>query len=134
MEQKLEFTVRGCRIVKANQTTYNCKTKQTRIEEVELEEIVEDLPIIQEPTLEERIVELENKSKEQDIEIALSQDVINFILFSPFEMSTKHNKELNKIGEYLAKQISKGNLDYELVMSRYTEFKEDIDTILATRV
>ncbi len=31
---------------------------------------------------------------------------------------------------YLANQILKGKLDYELVVSRYGTYKEDIDTIL----
>jgi hypothetical protein len=31
---------------------------------------------------------------------------------------------------YLANQILKGKLDYSLVVSRYPQFKEDIDTIL----
>ena len=31
---------------------------------------------------------------------------------------------------YLALQILKGKLSYEKVMSRYSQYKEDIDTIL----
>lgn len=117
--------------MKVNKIIYDCKTGQTRIEEVEVEEIVEDLPIVQEPSLEERIVELESKNKEQDIEIALNQEVINFMLFqSTSMMLSEQTKGINPMSTYLANQILKGRLDYTLVISRYAEFKEDIDTIL----
>lgn len=34
------------------------------------------------------------------------------------------------MGPYLALQISKGKLDYKLVVSKYPQYKEIIDTIL----
>lgn len=52
--------------MKVNQVIYDCKTKQTRIEEIEVEDIVEEIPITpQEPTLEERVAELEKINEEQ---------------------------------------------------------------------
>lgn len=113
------------------QVVYDCKTGETQIIEVEVEEIVEDLTMVQEPTLEERIMELENKNKEQGIEIALNQGAINFMLFAPIVKTINEEKgEVNTMAAYLANQILKGRLDYTLVVSRYGEFKEDIDTIL----
>ena len=117
--------------MKIDQTVYNCKTRQTRIEEVEVEEITEELPVIQKPSLEERITELESKNKEQDIEIALNQEVINCMLLqSTSMMLSEQTKGTNLIAFYLANQILKGRLDYHLVISRHVEFKEDIDSIL----
>lgn len=34
------------------------------------------------------------------------------------------------MGPYLALQISKGKLDYKLVVSKYPQYKDIIDTIL----
>ena len=120
--------------MKSKQVVYDCATGQTRIEEVEVEEIIEDLPIIQEPTLEEKIMALEKRNQAQDIEIGLNQDAINFMLFAPTTMSvndeSKNSKGVNTMAAYLANQILKGRLDYTLVVGRYGEFKEDIDTIL----
>lgn len=46
------------------QVIYDCKTKQTRIEEIEVENIVEEMPITpQEPTLEEIILKLEKQNE-----------------------------------------------------------------------
>ncbi|MDO5795319.1 MAG: hypothetical protein Q4Q00_14175, partial [Turicibacter sp.] len=55
------------------------------------------------------------------------------ILFAPATVSNnevKNNKGVNTMAAYLANQILKGKLDYELVVSRYGTYKEDIDTIL----
>ena len=50
--------------MKVNQVVYDCKTKQIRTEEIEVEDIIEDMPIIpQEPTLEERVAELERQNE-----------------------------------------------------------------------
>ena len=43
---------------------------------------------------------------------------------------TKNTKGVNTMAAYLANQILKGKLSYELVVERYAEFKEEIDTIL----
>lgn len=37
---------------------------------------------------------------------------------------------MSSLGIYLALQISKGNLTYEKVMSKYSKYKEEIDSIL----
>lgn len=93
--------------------------------------IIHDIEtIIQEPTLEDRVSQLETKSKEQDIEIGLNQDAINFLLFQALGIEGKQMKGANTMAAYLANQILKGKLSYELVVKRYPEFKEDIDTIL----
>ena len=42
----------------------------------------------------------------------------------------ENTKGVNMMAAYFANQILKGKLDYALVVSRYPEYKEDIDTIL----
>lgn len=45
---------------------YDATTKQTRIERIEVEDIIEEIPSIpKEPTLEERVAELERFTQEQ---------------------------------------------------------------------
>ena len=39
---------------------YDVKTGETRIEEIEVEDVIEDLEPIQSPTIEERLLRLEN--------------------------------------------------------------------------
>lgn len=41
-------------------TIYDVKTGETRIEEIEVEDVIEDLEPIQSPTIEERLLRLEN--------------------------------------------------------------------------
>ncbi|MDO4924801.1 MAG: hypothetical protein Q3980_03940 [Turicibacter sp.] len=85
-------------------------------------------------TLEEENEQLIAQNEVQDIDISLNQDAINFMLFAPATMSlndeSRNNEGVNAMAAYLANQILKGRLDYTLVVSRYGEFKEDIDTIL----
>ena len=83
-------------------------------------------------TLEVENEQLIAQNEIQDEDIALNQDAINFMLFAS-EMSADENnkaKGVNTMAAYLANQILKGKLDYSLVVSRYPQFKEDIDTIL----
>ena len=42
------------------QVIYNVKTGETRIEQIEVEDVIEDLEPIQSPTIEERLLKLEN--------------------------------------------------------------------------
>ena len=82
-------------------------------------------------TLEIENEQLIEQNQVQDEDIALNQDTINFMLFAS-EMLADDNKTkgVNTMAAYLANQILKGKLDYSLVVSRYPQFKEDIDTIL----
>ena len=43
-----------------NQVIYDAKTGETRIEEIEVEDVIEELEPIQPPTIEERLLKLEN--------------------------------------------------------------------------
>ena len=82
-------------------------------------------------TLEQENEQLIAQNEVQDIDISLNQDAINFMLFAPATMAlAEHTKGVNTMAAYLANQILKGRLDYTLVVGRYGEFKEDIDTIL----
>ena len=83
-------------------------------------------------TLEVENEQLIAQNEIQDEDIALNQDAINYMLFAS-EMLVDDNsktKGVNTMAAYLANQILKGKLDYVLVVTRYAEFKEDIDTIL----
>lgn len=82
-------------------------------------------------TLEQENEQLIAQNEVQDTDIALNQDAINFMLFAPSVKSISEDKGgVSTMAAYLANQILKGRLDYTLVISRYGEFKEDIDTIL----
>lgn len=81
-------------------------------------------------TLENENTQLIAQNEVQDTDIALNQDAINFMLFAPSVKSISEDKGVSTMAAYLANQILKGRLDYTLVISRYGEFKEDIDTIL----
>ena len=82
-------------------------------------------------TLENENTQLIAQNEVQDTDIALNQDAINFMLFAPSVKSISEDKGgVSTMAAYLANQILKGRLDYTLVISRYAEFKEDIDTIL----
>ena len=82
-------------------------------------------------TLEIENEQLIAQNELQDVEISLNQDAINFMLFQAMSMNLNENtKGVNMMAAYFANQILKGKLDYALVVSRYPEYKEDIDTIL----
>lgn len=84
---------------------------------------------IQALTVENQEIKAVNEA--QDIEIELNQEAINFMLFhSTSMMLSEQTKGTNMMAVYLANQILKGRLDYTLVISRYAEFKDDIDSIL----
>ena len=46
--------------MKANQIIYDCNTKQIKIEEIEVDDVIEEAKPIQPPTIEERLLKLEN--------------------------------------------------------------------------
>lgn len=51
--------------MKQKQVIYDCITQETKVEEVEIEDIIEEFPnIIPEPTLEERVLKIEEHSVE----------------------------------------------------------------------
>lgn len=56
-----------------NQVIYNVKTGETRIEQIEIEDVVEELEPIQPPTLEERINSIEKQLSVQST--ILSEEV-----------------------------------------------------------
>ena len=57
-----------------NQVIYDAKTGETRIEEIEVEDVIEELEPIQSPTIEERLLKLENA----DIDIIATNWDIDF--------------------------------------------------------
>lgn len=77
---------------------------------------------------------LQNEAQDQEIE--LTQEVINSMLFAPSVrmMSEDKDNDVSALATYLAHQILKGRLPYELVVERYPEFEEEINLILSSEV
>jgi hypothetical protein len=81
-------------------------------------------------TLEEENALLIEQNEMQDVEIALNQEAINFMLFEAMGMSTLNENGENPMAAYFANQIIKRKLNYTQVVNKYPQFKEDIDLIL----
>jgi hypothetical protein len=81
-------------------------------------------------TLEEENALLIEQNELQDVEIALNQEAINFMLFEAMGMSTLNENGGNPMAAYFANQIIKRKLNYTQVVNKYPQFKEDIDLIL----
>ena len=81
-------------------------------------------------TLEEENALLIEQNEMQDVEIALNQEAINFMLFEAMGMSTLNENGGNPMAAYFANQIIKRKLNYTQVVNKYPQFKEDIDLIL----
>ena len=125
-------------------THYACSSEEGSLVPTLSIDVPTDLPALvssQRATIEsqkEQIATLEIENEQliaqnelQDVEISLNQDAINFMLFQAMSMNLNENtKGVNMMAAYFANQILKGKLDYALVVSRYPEYKEDIDTIL----
>ena len=125
-------------------THYTCSSEDGSLVPSLSIDVPTDLPALvssQRATIEsqkEQIATLEIENEQliaqnelQDVEISLNQDAINFMLFQAMSMNLNENtKGVNMMAAYFANQILKGKLDYALVVSRYPEYKEDIDTIL----
>lgn len=90
-----------------------------------------------------KLVELDYKHKVdnlvetqaiQDEDIQITQAAVDFILMSNDNTVTLNNillKSLNtNMANYFVSRIIKGALNYEDVVIKYPEFKEDIDSIL----
>ena len=81
-------------------------------------------------TLKEENETLIEQNEVQDVEIALNQEAINFMLFETMGVSTLNESGENPMAAYFANQIIKGKLNYTQVVNKYPKFKEDIDLIL----
>jgi len=81
-------------------------------------------------TLEKENTLLTEQNEKQDIDIALNQDAINFMLFEVMGLSNDDANKLNPMAIYFANQILKGKLTYTQVIGKYPQFKDDIDSCL----
>lgn len=76
---------------------------------------------------------VEKKTEDLQMELQLTQSAVDFLLMSSF---TTNKQILNRKGEdsimagYFAMRIIKGMLGYEEVITRYPDYKEEIDFIL----
>ena len=78
---------------------------------------------------------LESGHEQQEGEIISTQDAVNFLLFGEvglmmLRLQEEQSKEMDKMAVYIANQILKRKVSYELAVSKYPQFKEDIDSIL----
>ena len=118
-----------------NQVVYDAKTGETRIEQVEAEDIVEEPPIIpQEPTLEEQIAELEETNKTQDELInttMLATDemymMIEPLLFEVVQTLSLERSVSKMVDMYVA-MVQRGLKTIEQVPARY---REEVRELLA---
>lgn len=101
--------------------------------ELEIFEEIEDYEeseVVIEPSKAEVV---EKKTEDLQMELQLTQSAVDFLLMSDF---TIYRQNLNKKGEnsimagYFAMRIIKGMLNYEEVITRYPDYKEEIDFIL----
>ena len=82
-------------------------------------------------TLEKENTLLTEQNEKQDVDIALNQDAINFMLFEVMGLSNDDDaNKLNPMAIYFANQILKGKLTYTQVIGKYPQFKDDIDSCL----
>lgn len=71
---------------------------------------------------------LQNEAQDQEIE--LTQEVINSMLFMSTVRTMSEDNDVSALATYLAHQILKGRLPYELVIEHYGAFKEEIDKLI----
>lgn len=83
-------------------------------------------------SIEEKVLEVEVSQSVQDAEIITTQDAVNFLLFDIMNATVVKfkDKEMDKMAVYIANQILKGKVSYDLAVSKYPQFKVDIDMIL----
>ena len=81
-------------------------------------------------TLEKENTLLTEQNEKQDVDIALNQDAINFMLFEVMGLSNDDANKLNPMAIYFANQILKGKLTYTQVIGKYPQFKDNIDSCL----
>lgn len=108
---------------------YNLET-----EEFEEIEGYEEPEVIIEPS---KVEVVEKKTNDLETELNLTQSAVDFLLMSTVsEVSMLNTKNIKTKGEnsvmagYLSMRIIKGMLDYKEVVTRYPEYKDEIDFIL----
>ena len=113
--------------MKEKRYNYNAKTGETEIIEVIVEEILDELPIEIQPTIEEKIEKLEEENKTQDILIdttMLATDEI-FTMIEPILDIVPQNisleKGVSKMVDMYVCMIQRGLKTIEQIPIRYRE-------------
>ena len=98
------------------------ETEYEQLPKTKLELLIEENEIIKQQQL------------QQDENISLTEDALNFILMG--DINTYNNKINggNSMASYLGNQIYKGKLEYDEVIAKYPDFKSDIDLFLEGKV
>lgn len=119
--------------MKVNINIYDCKTGKNRIEQVEVEDMVEEPPIIpQEPTLEEQIAELEETNKTQDELInttMLATDEMYMMiepLLSEVVQTLSLERSVSKMVDMYVAMVQRGLKTIDEVPARYREQVKEI--------
>lgn len=76
--------------------------------------------------------DLELGHEHQEEEIISTQDAVNFLLFNVLNAASYRvgQKEYDRMAVYIANQIIRGKVSYQLAVSKYPQFLNDIDEIL----
>ena len=92
-----------------NQVVYNVSTEETRIEQIEISDTSQKIPITEEPTLEERIASIE------EVILNLLQEEISMYNFL---LNMWIMKKVDEV--YLQKRVAKGQItqnEYEMIIA-----------------
>lgn len=116
--------------MKINQTIYNCKTQEIKVEEVWAEEMESENPIMpQEPTLEERFAELEVINRQQDelINTTMMATDEMFMMIEPLlaEVYSLQGGDSKMVDMYVA-MVQRGLKTIDQVPARYREQVQEI--------
>lgn len=109
--------------MKANQIIYDCNTKQIKIEEIEVDDVIEE-SLVSYPTIDEQILEIKNVNQMQDeiIDIQLmATDELYMILEPLLSEIQVCNLGGSKMVEMYVCMVQRGLKTIEEVPLRYRE-------------
>ena len=80
--------------------------------------------------------DLELGHEHQEEEIISTQDAVNFLLFDVLNAASYRvgQKEYDRMAVYIANQIIRGKVSYQLAVSKYPQFLNDTAEILVNEV
>ena len=113
-----------------NKVIYDCKTGETMTKEIEVEDIIQEIPIQQEVTLEDRVTELEMINQQQDelINITMLATDEVFMMLEPLLMQTvtlQEGGDSKMVDMYVA-MVQRGLKTIDQVPARYREQVREI--------
>lgn len=111
--------------MKTKQLIYDCKTKEKRMEVIEINEVIDDLQnhTEQELTLEDKVLELEKANKEKDelINISLMATDEIYMMLEPLLVNTLSTNQVESISNLYVALVKRGLKDIKEVPERYRE-------------